>query len=256
MLCVTGGVMLLSAPLYKLTKTLSGIKMPKKRRAKIAAVTSVQKPLPSYHPVMPTRKYSSFRGIAAECRLMLAGQSRIWWIIGFAGVISCVFVDLSIVRNYLQPLLMLWFVNIFSAMGSREYQHDVLKCIAVLPNGRRRQIVSSWFSGVVIAFVLALPLFARLLLSGQFGGVFACVAGVVFLPSTALFLGEFSKTSKIFEVVLVIVTYLILNGVPALLYMGADSGGGSFVQAAIYLVMGTTLGMVAVMKRIKERGIV
>jgi hypothetical protein len=251
MLCITAGVVLLSAPLYKMTKTLSGIKMPKKRRANVAAVDSTPKPLPTYNPVMPTKAYSSFRGITAELRLMLAGQSRVWWLIGLAGVISCVFVDLRVVRLYLQPLLMLWFVNIFSAMGSREYQHDVLKCIAVLLNGRRRQMVSSWLSGVLIAFTLALPLLIRTLLSGELGGVFACVAGIIFLPSVALFLGEFSKTRKIFEVVLVIVTYLILNGVPALLYMGAGSGA-SLIQAAIYLVMGVTLGTAAVLKRIRS----
>jgi hypothetical protein len=252
MLCITAGVVLLSAPLYKLTKALSGRKIPKKRRAKMAAVHSTQMPLPTYHPVMPTKGYAAFRGIAAELRIMLAGQSRGWWFIGLAGVISCVFVDLSIVRSYLQPLLMLWFVNVFSAMGSREYQHDVLKNIAVLPNGRLRQILSSWISGVGIALMLALPLLVRSLLSGEWGGAFACVAGIVFLPSLAIFLGEFSKTGKIFEVVLVIATYLILNGVPALMYMGAGSGGASPIQAAIYLVMGATLGVVAVLRRVRS----
>jgi uncharacterized membrane protein YfcA len=85
-------------------------------------------------------------------------------------------------------------------------------------------------------------------LTGQFTGVFAVFAGVVFLPSFAIFLGEFTKTNRVFEMLFIILTYAIVNGVPAAMYMGYPDSPLLF-QAAIYLLAGIIFSVAAISKR-------
>jgi hypothetical protein len=273
MSCVTVGLVLLSAPMYRLTSALSGAKLPRKRHAgqnrrvkyRQTVTAGKQEPLtmqmpaaayapastyvPTYAPVSPSSKHAILRGIIAELRLMLSGQPLIWRVIGLAGIVLCLFLDLGMVQNYVLPLLMLWFINIFSAMGSREYQHGMLECIAVLPNGRLKQVISSWAAGVLIALALALPVLLRMLWAGQASGMFTCAAGAVFLPSLALFLGELTKTHRVFEVAFVLITYLTLNKVTAAMYLGTSPDDASLVRAGIYLAAGVALGVSAALKK-------
>jgi hypothetical protein len=294
MLCVTGGLVALSAPLYRVTSALRGAKPLRKHRARRqpAAGVSGQKPLvtrslatvptdasaavpadvstdtstyasadasarvsthiPAYTPASPSGRQAILRGIVAELRLMLSGQPLIWRVVGLAGIALCLFLKLEMVQSYVLPLLMLWFVNVFSAMGSREHQHGMLDCIAALPNGRLKQVAFSWASGVLIASALTLPVLLRMLDAGQLSGMLACVAGAIFLPSLALFLGEFSRTRRVFEVAFVVITYLTLNKVTAAMYLGMASDDMSLVRAGIYLTAGIALAIAAVVKRTKD----
>lgn len=253
-------LMLLSAPVYRLTQGLAGAKLLKvtKKGSKNNAVVSVESSPTSpavkvtYRPAMMSgRRIMS--GILAECRLLLAGKPLMWWMVGLGGMIACVFVEINIVQVYLQPLLMLWFVNIYSAMGSREYRHDFLKNIAVLPNGRMKQIIFCWLSGIILTAVLAAAVMLRQWAAGQTGAAFAGLAGVIFLPSLALFLGEYTKTSRAFEMIFIIISYLIMNDMQAVMYMGKTSAQGVAAQGTVYLLIGLFCGAAAVMKRTLSR---
>jgi hypothetical protein len=261
MLCVALGLVVLSAPLYRITSALSGARLPRKHRKHQGnqrqgfglslVVTTIPVPL-SHLPrslASPSKKQVALRGVTAELRLMLSGQPLIWRIVGLVGIAVCLFAELGMVQSFILPLLMLWFINVFSGMGSREHQHGTLDSITVLPNGRLRQIISSWVAGVLIALALALPVLIRMLSVGQAYGALACVAGTVFLPSLALFLGEFTKTLRVFEVTFVVITYLVLNKVTAALYMGFSPDDASFARASIYLATGIALGIAALAKR-------
>jgi hypothetical protein len=247
MLCATLGLALLSAPMYG---ALSNVNLPKIRRAKQSEPISEQRPLPAYCPVLP-QKQAPWRGLVPELRLTLSGQPLIWKIASAAGIVSCLFIELRTLQTYVQPLLMIWFINVFSAMGSREHRHDILKCVSVLPNGRLKQVVFSWISGILIAFGISSPAILRMALTHQSDGILACLAGVVFLPSLAIFLGELTKTNRIFELSFVIITYLILNNVPAVMYMGISPGFVSLARSGVYFIAGIVMGAVAVLKRMK-----
>ncbi|MCL1965285.1 MAG: hypothetical protein FWF69_09575 [Firmicutes bacterium] len=250
MACVTLVITLLSAPLYSLSQSLSVIKLPKKRRAGKEPRADDAKGTAVYKPAQPAHGNAGLRGLAAELRLMLAGQPFMWKIVSLGGLICCLCLDLGAVQIYVLPLFMLWFVNVFSTMGSREYQHDMLKCIAVIPNGRLRQIVSSWLSGMTLAAALALPVMLRMLLAGQAAGVLACLAGAVFLPSLAIFSGEFTKTRRAFESLFIVMTYVILNNVPAFMYIGVHPDVVSLLRSGIYAAAGITMGVAAISKRV------
>lgn len=249
MLCVTLGLAVLSAPLYSLSNKLSVVKLPKKDAKKGMATTVGREAATSYAPVSPSAKNMWIRGIFSELSLMLSGQPFIWKLISLGAMIACLFMDLGMVQIYILPLALLWFINVYSAMGSREHQHDVLKYISTIPNGLLRQIIFSWASGIIISLTLSFPVILRMLFLGQTVGVFACLAGVVFLPSLALFLGEFTKTQRVFELSFIVITYVILNNVTAFMYIGIHPDIVSLSRSFIYLFAGLVMGVAAVLKR-------
>lgn len=253
MICAALGLTVLSAPLYGFFKKDFSVRLSKKSRTKEYndSEETRLKPIPSYMPAAASGNARWVSGIAAEMRLMLNGQRFLWMLVSLAGVLLSIFLDLEYVQIYVMPLLMIWFINVFSAMGSREYQYDMLGCISVIPGGRLKQIMFSWVSGMLIALTLVLPVIVRMLIAGQTAGIFAAFASIVFLPSLALFLGEFTKTRRGFELTLVAVTYLILNDVTAVMYMGMHPDVISVTRSGIYMAAGLALGVAAVLKRTK-----
>jgi hypothetical protein len=213
------------------------------------------KRISEYTPVQPQKVRGGFRGFGAEFRLMIAGQPLLWKIVCLLGIVSCFFIDLGIVQTYIIPLLMLWFIGVLSAMGSREYQHDVLKIIATVPHGRFRQIVFSWLSGFLMTLTLVIPVALRMLFASQIDSVLACLAGVVFLPSFALFFGEFTKTRRAFELVFIVMTYFIINKVPTFMYMGIHPDMVSLERSGIYLAAGVIIAVAAGIKRNISRAV-
>jgi hypothetical protein len=271
MLCVTLGITAISAPLYNFSKKLSEKKLSKKLRTKKTPTVderkSSTKNLPNkeyaitsasartsdaYTPILPSGKRMWLCGICAELHLMLSGQPLTWKLIGLGAVIVSLFAGLGTVQTYILPLLMLWFINVFSAMGSREYQHDVLKIITVIPNGRFRQIVFSWISGIFIALSISFPVILRMIFINQSAGVLACLGGVIFLPSFSIFLGEFTKTRRVFELSLTVITYAGFNNASALLYIGTHPNIVSPLRSGIYLAIGIIMGSAAVVKRVRR----
>jgi hypothetical protein len=252
MLCVALGITLISATLYNLSKKHEEKPSKKQRALKLPATGATAPVLGIYTPVLPSGKQTLLRGICAELRLMLSGQSFTWKLISFAALAVCLFADLGMAQTYILPLLALWFVNVFSKMGSREYRHDVLKIITVIPNGRLRQMAFSWLSGILIALALSFPVILRTVFIGRLAGALACLAGAIFLPSFSMFLGEFTKTSRALELSLTVITYAGFNNVEALSYMGTYPDLAPPLRSGVYLAIGVIMGSAAVLKRLKR----
>jgi hypothetical protein len=244
MLCLTLAAVAVSAPMYNLTG--KKVKLPVKRRSKPTDIET-RRPIPVYVPLKAERG-GFLRGVMAELKLMLNGQALAWKLVVLGGLIACVFAELSVVQKYILPLLMVWFINVFSGLGSREHQHGVLNIISVIPGGRFKQVTGSWLSGFIITLALFSPVAALLIFAGNYIGLFAGFAGAVFLPSFAMLFGEFTKTRRAFELAFVLITYLIMNNVPALMYMGGDEVT-SLIQPAVYLALGLGAAALAMTKR-------
>jgi hypothetical protein len=89
----------------------------------------------------------------------------------------------------------------------------------------------------------------RLVLTGNFAAAFSCVSGAVFIPSLALFLGELTRTRRMFTVVFIVLAYLNLNYVPALMYFEFRPEYLSFAHSCVFLMIGLMLGLAGVLKR-------
>ena len=246
-LLATVVLVMLSAPLYSITK-----KLPAKSRGASkklqTAILHEQGLKPVYHSVTPTKNQMWLRGIVAEIKLMLKGQRLTWYLVSVVGVALSLFLEIGIAQTMVLPLLMLWFVNVFSRLGNHERKHNMLQIIATIPGGKIKQITYSWIAGLVITSTLALPVVLRLIISGHLIGAFAVLAGVVFLPSFAMFLGEFSRTNRLYEMLFIVITYFIINGLSFAMYMG-NNNTPSFMQAVAYLALGLIFGVVTIYKR-------
>jgi hypothetical protein len=103
------------------------------------------------------------------------------------------------------PLVCVWPLLIWSQLGNREIQYctDQLVFSAAFP--LRRQLVATWTAGFVLTFIAGSGVIVRLILASDWNAVLAVVVGAAFIPAAALALGVWSKGSKLFEVV-----YLLL----------------------------------------------
>jgi len=250
MLLIALGIVFISAPLYGLSKLLpKKIRVRKAKKASNTEISVTTRVKLSYSAVSPSQKNMWARGVFTEMKLMLKGKPLIWFLGCLAGITLTIFLEMNMVFSLVLPLLMLWLVNVFSPLGNREHNHDMLKVIATINGGTLKQVVYSLVAGLLIALTAVLPFVLRMVLAGQFIGVFVVLAGVVFLPSFALFLGEFTKTNRAFEVLFILLTYAAMNGVPVAMYMGCYEAL-SVVQGVAYLLVGASFGVAAILKRL------
>ena len=246
-----------AVPIYAISQKFAGVKLSLKTRksAKISETsTNLAKATISekfsYSAAKISDKYSHFVGIKSELKLMLGGRSLLWRLIAIAGIVSTIFAPLSSVQLYIMPILMLWFINVFSGLGYKEHYHSVLPIISAVPSGRMRQIVYSYVAGLFVAIVVVLPVAIRMIAIGQFAGVVAAFAAAVFVPSLAIFLGELSKSNRFFEMLLIFMTYTSVNHISFLNYIGLHPLEASFGRALVVLAVGVIVAIFGIGKRI------
>jgi hypothetical protein len=145
------------------------------------------------------------RIVGAELRLMLKGRQWWWYVVALGLVVVALILPTAESRQIVLPLVCVWPLLIWSQLGNREIQYctDQLVFSAAFP--LRRQLVATWTAGFVLTFIAGSGVIVRLILASDWNAVLAVVVGAAFIPAAALALGVWSKGSKLFEVV-----YLLL----------------------------------------------
>jgi hypothetical protein len=205
-------------------------------------------PVPATVPRTPinTRpKGSAFRRVVTlELKLLLKGK-RWWWYIVASGLIVAALVSPpEAVRSYILPITWLWPVLIWSALGSREIRHNTQQMVFSSAAPLERQLPAAWLAGFIVAVMTGSGAAIKLLSTGDVTGLLAWFSGALFIPSLALALGIWSNSSKLFEVLYVSLWYLIINGLTAVDYLGANSDGsvGFFMPLSIVLIAMSFVG--------------
>ena len=182
------------------------------------------------------------RIFTAELRLALKGL-RWWWYAVAAGLLIAQFASpLEISRGPLLGVAWIWPVMVWSAMGSRESRFGtrslLFSCAKILP----RQLLACFLAGLTVAVLTGAGAAARLAIAGNSSGLLAWLAGALFLPSLALFLGIFSGTGKPFEGLLTAIWYVgPMNHTPGLDFTGTASGPHTVSYAFAYLAIAAAL---------------
>jgi hypothetical protein len=241
-------ILILSAWIYKATGNIRLVRPNLKKQNATNELDRLPSQLEHYEPRKIPLTHTIFGKLVAETKLMLTGMPLLWYLAALGCIAVSAFLPLQQAEIIL-PLVLLWPLGVYSAMGCREHLYDTLQYIAILPKGLHRQITLSWLSGILISLVLSSPVILRMFFAGEFSGVFACLCGVIFIPSLALFLGEWSRTRRAFEVVYVTLAYLTMNGLTELAYIEVRPDALSISRAVGYLVIGVVLGSLAVAKR-------
>jgi len=186
----------------------------------------------------------------AELRLALKGYSWWWYAVAGGLVVAQCAAPLEVSRGPLLTAAWIWPILLWSAMGAREARHGteqiVFSCAGILP----RQLPAEWLAGVLIAVVAGGGVAARLLVAANYPGVLGWLAGALFIPSLALALGVWAKSSRPFEALFTALWYSgPLNQVPGLDFTGGANGRFTVEYARVYVLLAAGLLVAAFWRR-------
>ncbi len=195
--------------------------------APVPASTSQALPTPRLTPLNTAANGFSFsRVLTAELKLLLKGQ-RWWWYIAAAGLIIACFVNPSTTtREIVLPMAWIWLILIWSAIGNREIHNNVQQLAFSSASPLWRQLPTQWLAGFIVTLLMSIGAILRYTIDSDTVGLLALLSGALFIPSLALASGVWSGTSKLFEILYMVIWYLgPLNKVPGLDFIGSHSNG-------------------------------
>ena len=190
--------------------------------------------------------------IRDRLRLALHGVS-LWWYLVAAGLFAAgLFTPVSVSRAFLVAAW-IWPLLIWSAMGTRETLLRTDQLVFSTPHPLRRQLPACWFAGVLIALATGGGTGIRLLLAGEQLGLIAWVVGAFFIPTTALTLGVWSGSSKLFEVLYLLLWYLgPANQMAEIDFMGATGSLLPPRTPSLFFTITTALVLFAIIGRKRQ----
>jgi hypothetical protein len=174
----------------------------------------------------------------AELRLALFGFRWWWYAVALGLLVAQLFAPLEVSRGPILASAWMWCVFVWSAMGARESRFGtrtlLFSCANILP----RQLLACFMAGLAVAVLTGAGAGVRLLLARNLLGLFAWLAGALFLPALALALGTLSGTGKPYEALLTAIWYVgPMNRTPGLDFTGTASGTHTIRYAVIYLAL-------------------
>jgi hypothetical protein len=212
----------------------------------VPATQPVSSPALHLTPLPASARQFSFRKLlTAELKLLLKGHRWWWYAVACGLFIAALFNRPENVRAFVLPSTWIWPILIWSGMGSREVRHNVQEMVFSSVAPLRRQLPASWLAGFLVAVLTGSGAALKLLSVGDTVGLMAWLSGALFIPSLALALGVWSKSSKVFEIIYVSLFYLgPLNKVEDVDYLGAHGGGniGFFIPLSVILIFAAFIG--------------
>lgn len=194
-----------------------------------------------------------WRMLFAELRLMFRGINWWWYLVALGLVIGCLFTPLQISRHYLLPAAYVWPVLLWSTMGNREARYNTQQLIFSSTRSIRFQLSAAWCAGWIVALLTGSGLAVRLLAAGQKEALFAWLIGSLFIPSLAQAMGIWSGSSKLFEVVYILLWYAgPINQVAALDYMGVSNAAVTSGIPLVYLMASIVLMGLSILGRLRQ----
>jgi hypothetical protein len=185
-------------------------------------------------------RFSFFNVLIAELKLLLKGQ-RWWWYVVMDGIIiACMVNPSAAVREYALPIAWVWPILLWSAIGNREIHNNVQQLTFSSASPLLRQLPAQWLAGFIVTLLVSIGAIIRFTVDGDTVGLLALLSGAIFIPSLALASGVWSGTSKLFEILYMLIWYLgPLNKLTALDYIGSHGNGRPefFIPFSIVLIV-------------------
>jgi hypothetical protein len=179
--------------------------------------------------------------LMGELRLLLKGVSWWWYMVALGLIATMLFVPFDVVRAYLYPMVWIWPLLLWSAMGNREMRYQTDQLVYSTAHPLLSQLPMQWLTGVLLAFATASGMAVRYVLVGNSAGIMALVVGAIFVPTLALTLGIWTRNSRLFEVLYLFLWYAgAINHLPILDYMGTTQAAVA-VQMPVVLLIGTVV---------------
>lgn len=202
-------------------------------------------------PGAASSRYGRFGGVVrAELKLMLKGQSTVWYATGLGLNLACLFNPEAQVQRFLVAAVWVWPILIWSQMGVRERKHHTEQLVFSVPCPVVRQLSAAWAAGAFFTILLTSGGWLRAGLSGNVPGMLAWLTGTLFVPALAQCLGTWIGTSRAFEAAYLLWWYLgPVEWVPFFDYAGVTAEGLASARPLSYLGIAAGLVVLAMLGR-------
>ncbi|HEV2489589.1 MAG TPA: ABC transporter permease subunit [Candidatus Acidoferrales bacterium] len=216
------------------------------------AVTNTRAPAETFSAARLAKAATRFRFgsmFTAEFRLMLKGQHWWWYVVALGFLIAETATPLPAARSQILIFAWIWPVLLWSAMGTREAGWETAPLVFSSARSLSRQLPAAWLAGVAVALLTGSGYGIRLVIASDERGLFAWLVGALFIPSLALAMGVWSGSSKLFEIIYLLLWYIgPLHAVRQFDFMGVSPGAAAagtayyFFAAAVMLFVAAFAG--------------
>lgn len=146
------------------------------------------------------------KSLSKSCFVLIVGM----WIYS-------IFAPLDYVQSYLWIITLIFSVTIFSPMGCKEYENNLIDFFITIRFSLIKKIIYSYLWGVITLIILSGPAIIRCLIEKRAFNCFCYVTFSFFIPALACFCGEFSKSRRAFETIYLLMCFLLLN-IPSFIF--------------------------------------
>lgn len=174
--------------------------------------------------------------VLAELKLMLRGVPRAGLVVAAGLFAASLLAPLGAVARGILPALWILPLFLWSSLGNREAVHGVEGLMRAAPSPVVRPVLAQWAAGALLALAISLGGLIRWAVAGDLEAIYGSVAGALFVPALATALGSWSRGSKLFEVIYLLLWYAgPLNRAPGLDFTGAET---TPMAASIWTMLG------------------
>lgn len=145
--------------------------------------------------------------VLAELRLLLNGLG-FWWYAVAAGLFIAGLVTKGNGQNVVLGLAWLWPMLQLSQLGTREAIYETEQFIYPTLHPIRRQFVAQWVAGIAVMVLAGGGSLLHFIATGNALGIEGVIVGAVFVPTLALACGALSGTTRLFEILYLILWYM------------------------------------------------
>ena len=160
---------------------------------------------PILSPIIMSKQGGFFGIVLSELKMMVRGRSKWWYVTVFVVMCMTPFVTPGDSLKWIS-LTMLLPLSMWSQMGNRDQSCGTSEIIAST-SSQTLKWVGTWFAGLVVALMMSLGMFTRIVMLSEWHYLSSWGAGMVFIPTLALILGSISGSNRLFEAVFIVLMY-------------------------------------------------
>lgn len=187
--------------------------------------------------------------IKTELLLLVRKGPKWFWLVTGGVWIAMIFVPLDVAHAYLLPII--WFLQVtrWSELVTKERTNRLHYFTYSSYKPLLRMLPAQILAGSTLAVALALPVIFRYLLIINTFVVINILLGAVFVALLAVCLGIVTGGKKLFEVLFFMLTYAVIQKVPAIDYLGATAHKDHTGHVLIIITLILSLGLIGFVVR-------
>jgi hypothetical protein len=173
-----------------------------------------------------------------EVLTLTKGLSAWWYFIAAAIAVLGLTLPDDISRLVIGPAVFIWPFFLWSASGTRDDRYGMSQILGSAPFPIVRPLVAQIIAGTAVGLICASGHLIRFLFAGAIPEVGYLLTGLIFVPALAQMLGIWSGSSRMFEILYLLLWYAgPLNKVQFLDYTGISTIGKSPGIALTFLLL-------------------